>query len=65
MIFIYTKDEKIKCLPLDEAKEQSLDKKGYVHTATLDPCAFLEYLHNVADEDDVHTSINSLSLKYK
>lgn len=48
-IFVYAKDGKIKVLDLESALdggEEKLKNEGYIHTATLDPCRFIEYLCN-------------------
>ena len=48
-IFVYAKDGKIKVLDLEsiiDGKEENLKNEGYIHTATIDPCRFIEYLCN-------------------
>lgn len=48
-IFVYAKDSKIKVLDLESALDGGEDKlknEGYIHTATIDPCRFIEYLCN-------------------
>lgn len=48
-IFVYAKDGKIKVLDLETAingEEDKLKSEGYIHTATLDPCRYIEYLCN-------------------
>lgn len=48
-IFVYAKDGKIKVLNLEsiiDGKEENLKNEGYTHTATIDPCRFIEYLCN-------------------
>ena len=48
-IFVYAKDGKIKVIDLETAingEEDKLKSEGYTHTATLDPCRFIEYLCN-------------------
>lgn len=48
-IFVYAKDGKIKVLGLESALDGGEDKlksEGYTHTATIDPCRFIEYLCN-------------------
>jgi hypothetical protein len=61
-VFVYAKEGKIKCLSLEEAKKQSkgLIEDGWVHTQTLDPCLFIQYLHNDCDGDDLAIEIISL-----
>ncbi len=47
-IFVYKKEDTIKCLNLEEAQEQSyqLSADNWEHVSTLDPCVYIEYLHN-------------------
>ena len=48
-ISIYAKDGHIKALDIDTALdggEEKLKSDGYIHTATLDACIFIEYLCN-------------------
>ncbi|WP_439132425.1 hypothetical protein [Polaribacter sp.] len=65
MIFIYAKDKKIKCLTHTESLERNkqLLSVGYIHTATLDPCRFLEHLHNndLSVPGDLFNSVKDLS----
>jgi hypothetical protein len=46
IVFVYSKNGIIKVLDLDEAISNKLLQEGWVHTATLDPCAYIEYLCN-------------------
>ena len=46
IVFVYSKNGIIKVLDLDEAISNTLLQQGWVHTATLDPCAYIEYLCN-------------------
>ena len=48
LVFVYIKDDKIRCLDLDqaEATEKSLIVEGWKHIATIDPCTFIEHLYN-------------------
>lgn len=64
-VFIYSKDEKIKALNLEDAKNlgDNLVKDGWVHTQTLDPCVFIEYLHNECENVDLISEIISLRKK--
>ena len=52
-IFVYKKDDVIKCLDLVDTmkEEQKLIKDGWVHTSTIDPIVFIENLHNVRKID--------------
>lgn len=47
-IFILKKDDKIKCLNLDEATNHmnAMQADGWKHISTIDPCLFIEHLHN-------------------
>ena len=46
--FVYAKNKQIKVLTLEEAdvKGKELMAFGWKHTATIDPCMFIEHLHN-------------------
>lgn len=65
VIFVYAKDEQIKCYTLSEAKniESGLLEDGWVHTRTLNACTFLEYLHNECLGLDVIKEIEQLKWK--
>lgn len=51
IIFIYAKDGKIRVLSHGDALHghSRLIGEGWKHTATIDPCRFLENLHNECD----------------
>lgn len=53
MVFIYKKEDRIKVLTTTESSErhQQLLEVGWEHTSTLDPCRFLEYLHNAKKKE--------------
>lgn len=46
-VFIYSKDSRIKVLDNNTAIERhnELIKSGWTHTATLDPCLYIEHLY--------------------
>lgn len=50
-IFVYSRKYEIKVLSHLEATEvhETLIGMGYKHVATLDPCRYLEHLHNECD----------------
>lgn len=60
-VFIYAKDSKIKALNHEDAQmlHNELIKDGWVHTETLDACAYIESLHN--DCKDIAGEVKSLS----
>ena len=64
-IFVYAKDNIIKCLDLQESLKsgRNLVNDGWTHTHTLDACAFLEYIHN--QKTDIVKEIKSLSKTVK
>jgi hypothetical protein len=64
-VFVFAKDNKIKCFTLDEAhqKKEILKKNGWVHTHTLDPCQFINYLHNLSTDFEIVNAIKDLSKK--
>jgi hypothetical protein len=61
IVFVYSKNDKIRALSLSEAQEQRdfLLKDGYKHTATIDPCLWIENLVN-GDGDDAKKELNEL-----
>lgn len=61
-IFIYAREGKIKALSLEDTPSSEDNLDGWVHTATLDVCKYLEYLHN--DCKYVKKEIKSLNKKY-
>jgi hypothetical protein len=42
ILFVYSKDGKIRCLSAGE--ERSYDMTGWVHTATIDPAKWIVHL---------------------
>ena len=67
LIFVYHNDEKkvIKVLSLSQAKERNdeLLDSGWRHTATIDPCVWIEYLYNKTESIDIVSEIRELSTK--
>ena len=63
IVFVYHKDNNIKVLELDNAVKdgETLLKKGYTHTTTLDPCTFIEYLFNKCNDKERIKTIKDLS----
>lgn len=61
-ILVYAKDGKIKVFPAETAKvvNDALIKDDWKHTATLDACVFIRYLHN--EEVNIVEEIKSLSM---
>ena len=62
-LYIYAKNKKIKVLNQRQSieKHNSLIKIGWKHTETLDPCKYLEYLHNKCKKEHLKVEIDSLS----
>lgn len=59
-IFVYHKDNKIKCLSFENLKDHNqLILNGYTHTATINPCLFIENLFN--NDVDIINEIKLLS----
>jgi hypothetical protein len=60
-VFVYAKGFKIKVLNIEESKRLDTDLKsdGWKHTATLDACTFIQFLHN--DCDNIRKKVKSLS----
>lgn len=61
-VFVFAKDGKIEALNIEDAKrlQNELVKNGWVHTKTLDACAYIQYLHNDCEEVDLIDEIKSL-----
>lgn len=64
VVFIYAKNGKIKALDIEQTKKlwAELAKDGWIHTQTLDTCAWIQYLHNDCNEVDLMNEIESLRL---
>lgn len=60
-VFVYCKENKLKVLDTEAAKEQGqqLLLDGWKHTATLDPCKWIEHLFN--DAYDLEGELKELS----
>lgn len=63
LCFVYAKEKRIRVLNYKEANvnHHTLIEEGWKHTATLDPCKFLEHLHNECDNVDLITEMYYLS----
>jgi hypothetical protein len=61
-VFIYSKNGEVKALSLNQAKEKeaSLKNEGWKHTATLDPCKFIEHICNDIPVSEFNNVINSI-----
>lgn len=46
VVYVFSKDGIIKCLSDDQVQHMELIDSGWTHTATLDPCLYIESLHN-------------------
>ena len=63
-VFIYHLDGMSKVLDAEKARESHLGllSNGWKHTATLEPCVWLEYILSLKG-DDLLTEIQSLTTK--
>ena len=65
LVFVYYRQEtkEIKVLNFNDAKSQNdeLIQRGWSHTATLDPCKWIEYLFNETEPEDVIAGVRELS----
>jgi hypothetical protein len=65
LIFVYYRQEtkEIKVLNLNDAKIQNdeLIERGWSHTATIDPCKWIEYLFNESETEDIIAGVRELS----
>jgi len=61
IIFIYAKDGKIRVLSQGDALygHSQLIEDGWMHTNTINPCAYLENLHNECE--DIVKQVKQLS----
>lgn len=63
LVFIYTKNNKIKALSLkgaiDYSEELLLD--GYIHTETIEASMFIENVHNNCNDAEILSEIKLLS----
>lgn len=64
-VFIYAKDGKVRCLDIEQAKEQAttLIADGWQYTTMLNSCAWIEYLCNHTKGEKREYAINVLSQK--
>lgn len=55
VVFVYAKDEKIKVLSLEDAKRTEIDLQieGWSHVHTIDPCVYIQHLHNDCEPEDL------------
>lgn len=62
-VFVYHKNDEIKVLDLETAKKlnDKLLKEEWNHTATLDPCAWIECLFNLSEDTDIIAEVRGLS----
>jgi hypothetical protein len=61
-VFVYSKDNKIKSLSIDDSRDQDaqLKKDGWKHTSTLNACIFISELFNNVPENELKNTINSI-----
>ena len=63
IVFVYTRKNKIKVLDVCDAEKSGLEllRDGWKHTATINPCTWMEYLHNSCKASDLFAKIKALS----
>lgn len=63
VIFVYFKNNKIKILDMDCSKDEHIQmiEEGWKHTASLNPCIFIENLFN--NSKNIESDIKELSKK--
>lgn len=65
LVFVYYRQEtkEIKVLNLNDAKSQNdeLIQRGWLHTATINPCKWIEYLFNGTEPEDIIAGVRDLS----
>jgi len=64
IVFVYAKEGKIKVVGLEEIKviEKEILADGWKHVQTIDPCKWMEYLHNVCETVDLFDEVRTLSM---
>ena len=62
-VFVYSKNDMIKVIGLEDATESHNDliNNGWVHTQTIDACKWIEFLHNSCNEYKIFNEIESIS----
>ena len=62
-VFVYAKDGEIRVLSLEQAIKHKYNLIGYgwEHTATIDPCLWIEKLHNSLKGRKMISAIKELS----
>jgi hypothetical protein len=50
IVFVYSKNGIIKIFDSEEVQDNMVFLDGWVHTATLDACAYIEYLCNYSKQ---------------
>ena len=61
-LFIYSRKGEVKVLNLNDSInfEQSKERKKWKHTATIEPCVFIENLCNRCANNEIIEEINEL-----
>ena len=61
-VFVYAKDGVVKALSIEESRNQhtKLLDDGYVHTATLEACIFINYIANCQDDAEILSVVKGL-----
>lgn len=61
-IFIYSRKGEVKVLNSYDStiSEQTKERKKWKHTATIEPCMFIEYLCNRCTDEQIIEEINEL-----
>ena len=64
-VFVYAKDGRIQALSHNDSllNSEGLKREGWIHTHTIDPCVWIEHLHNSCGMKDVLKEIDSLQFR--
>jgi hypothetical protein len=64
IVFIYSKDNNVKVLSIEESKKlhNELISEGWKHTSTLNACVFISELCNNIPDSELRNCINSISI---
>lgn len=61
-VFVYAKDGVVKALNIDGSREhhKKLLDEGYVHTATIDACKYIDFIANCQEDKEILSTVKGL-----
>lgn len=63
IVFVYSNGREIKVYGAEEAKK--FKQEGWVHTATLNACTYIQYLTNNKSDKDILETVKDLLVNIK